>query len=379
MLGQFEVMDNATMNDSIHAMATNVNNSLLITGDTSGWVSVFDISRWCFNMDTARRYPPNAVHVQPAPPMDGPPVNAHFRCHLYTITNVELVPVQNIIITSSTDCSIRVWTISGTYIGTFGQSEIWRARPTSADEFNLPDDIKSSMTEDQLNKFRRKKRKFNPWNVVKNVMAFAKNAHQLDNNEIDQFLDKDATFRIPDTCDRSYILGKAYHRTTRPRLPMRTMELDQKCGSVLAYNQLDKKDMVTDPVIPNPPNHMKIHGREGLPKFNAQSLDRIASEQQKLANKYLHHDEESDPAEELENSVARSKKYTEKNLFPHGVVSVIKKDCTSLFDNHSGNPDLLLRNVMNVKKAARRFGSKKNALPPLIHNYNSEAIQDQAS
>ena len=68
-------------------------------------------------MDTARRYPPNAVHVQPAPPMDGPPVNAHFRCHLYTITNVELVPVQNIIITSSTDCSIRVWTISGTYIG----------------------------------------------------------------------------------------------------------------------------------------------------------------------------------------------------------------------------------------------------------------------
>ena len=40
MLGQFEVMDNATMNDSIHAMATNVNNSLLITGDTSGWVSV---------------------------------------------------------------------------------------------------------------------------------------------------------------------------------------------------------------------------------------------------------------------------------------------------------------------------------------------------
>ena len=46
--------------------------------------------------------------------------------------------------------------------------------------------------------------------------------------------------------------------------------------------------------------------------------DRIASEQQKLANKYLHHDEESDPAEELENSVARSKKYTEKNLFPHG-------------------------------------------------------------
>ena len=55
------------------------------------------------------------------------------------------------------------------------------------------------------------------------------------------------------------------------------MELDQKCGSVLAYNQLDKKDMVTDPVIPNPPNHMKIHGREGLPKFNAQSLGKLPS------------------------------------------------------------------------------------------------------
>jgi hypothetical protein len=40
MLGQFAVMKGGTANDSIHAIATDSKNSLLITGDTTGWVSV---------------------------------------------------------------------------------------------------------------------------------------------------------------------------------------------------------------------------------------------------------------------------------------------------------------------------------------------------
>ena len=47
--------------------------------------------------------------------------------------------------------------------GTFGQSKEWKLRPTSADPFILPDDIRSLLTEDQINKFKRRKRKFNPW------------------------------------------------------------------------------------------------------------------------------------------------------------------------------------------------------------------------
>ena len=40
MLGQFSVMDDATMNDSVHAMTTDTKNNLLITGDTMGFLNV---------------------------------------------------------------------------------------------------------------------------------------------------------------------------------------------------------------------------------------------------------------------------------------------------------------------------------------------------
>ena len=50
--------------------------------------------------------------------------------------------------------------------GTFGQTEIWKVRPDSADEFAIPDDIRATMTEDQINRQKRKKRKFNPWKLV---------------------------------------------------------------------------------------------------------------------------------------------------------------------------------------------------------------------
>ena len=40
MLGQFPVMKLGTANDSIHALTTDPLNTLLIAGDTTGWVSV---------------------------------------------------------------------------------------------------------------------------------------------------------------------------------------------------------------------------------------------------------------------------------------------------------------------------------------------------
>ena len=40
MLGQFPVITGGTANDSIHAITTESKNSVLIVGDTTGWVSV---------------------------------------------------------------------------------------------------------------------------------------------------------------------------------------------------------------------------------------------------------------------------------------------------------------------------------------------------
>ena len=67
----------------------------------------------------------------------------------------------------------------------------------------------------------------------------------------------------------------------------RAVAVGQECGSILAYSQLDNQHMARDPVIPNPPNHMKIVGREQLPRFNAQSLGEFVLSFCKIVNKPL--------------------------------------------------------------------------------------------
>ncbi len=42
-----------------------------------------------------------------------------------TINSIEYIELARVLITCSNDCTIRVWTVGGKYIGTFGQDENW--------------------------------------------------------------------------------------------------------------------------------------------------------------------------------------------------------------------------------------------------------------
>lgn len=46
-----------------------------------------------------------------------------FRAHLSAINHLSIIPKRQVIITSSHDCSIRIWTFAGLYVGTLGQTE----------------------------------------------------------------------------------------------------------------------------------------------------------------------------------------------------------------------------------------------------------------
>lgn len=48
-----------------------------------------------------------------------------WRAHTQNIGAIEYIETAKVLITSSADCTIRVWTPDGKYIGTFGQEEIW--------------------------------------------------------------------------------------------------------------------------------------------------------------------------------------------------------------------------------------------------------------
>ena len=52
-------------------------------------------------------------------------MKACWRAHVQTITGIEFIESSKVVISSALDCTIRIWSIHGEYIGTFGQEDIW--------------------------------------------------------------------------------------------------------------------------------------------------------------------------------------------------------------------------------------------------------------
>ena len=154
---------------------------------------------------------------------------------------------------------------------------------------------------------------------------------------------------------------------------------------------------------------MVTHGNHD----NALSPELIAEEQQRLANKYLSKDDESESDRDVDEYVSRSKKFNEKNLLPHVLVklSVLSELYPKFFRESSSRfihgktryfrgqsfprifgslistlnhivrsmnlarraaseqatADMLLRNILTVKKVAKKFTKRNTAL---VHSGN---------
>ncbi|KAJ1340618.1 hypothetical protein BSLG_004712 [Batrachochytrium salamandrivorans] len=95
--------------EGIFTMATNTSNTLLFTGDALGWVCVYDIHEAALN-----KYSPMEL-----------PLLVSFHAHVRSVTSMDIIEALNVIVTSSADCTIRMHTMKGEYIGIFGQSALW--------------------------------------------------------------------------------------------------------------------------------------------------------------------------------------------------------------------------------------------------------------
>jgi WD40 repeat protein len=68
-----------------------------------------------------------------------------WMAHIGSVTSVSYIPDKNMVLTASTDCSVRLWTVDGkqtfsrrnkinligVYIGCFGQEKSWVASETA--------------------------------------------------------------------------------------------------------------------------------------------------------------------------------------------------------------------------------------------------------
>ncbi|XP_077156459.1 cilia- and flagella-associated protein 337-like [Paroedura picta] len=101
---------------TISDMAVSDNYSLLCAGDQQGSLYIWDIAEY-------------AAHG----PEDKPPLLLqNWRAHDCSITSVALMNDYHLLITSSLDCSVKLWSLQGEYIGMFGQNEPWNIEEKSS-------------------------------------------------------------------------------------------------------------------------------------------------------------------------------------------------------------------------------------------------------
>ena len=112
-------------NETVLGLATDLINSLLISGDTRGEIRVFSLS-------TPQIKPAKgSISSQQLQGMDCISV---WRAHESSIVSVEYVAgegAQDFILTSSVDRNVRLWTLDGKYVGNIG-TQFWDLKnPTS--------------------------------------------------------------------------------------------------------------------------------------------------------------------------------------------------------------------------------------------------------
>ncbi|XP_041468554.1 WD repeat-containing protein on Y chromosome-like isoform X2 [Lytechinus variegatus] len=299
LLGQFNAAHKP--GESVLAMATDTENEILITADTLGYVKVWDISEYCIGKrEMARRerenikvdyserekeYPylsgnstlkrlslrkemRSRANMKQPPPQSNPkdtllfpPKLNSFRAHLKGITYVDYAEDKHLIITGSIDCSIRLWTVCGRYIGTFGQKGGWPKLPDEIDPRSLsrvmPRDVQrvaSAVTLKVLNGGNNPR-----WKLAKTIMMVVgrKQIRQdefEDSNSNSDGVDdiEQAEEKRQSSWGTSSILGKSYKPKTRHKMPPILPDIKHNQSQVMVYSSLPFTNLtpVKDPTVP---------------------------------------------------------------------------------------------------------------------------------
>lgn len=153
LMGQFNAAH--LVGDSILSICTDTSNIFLITSDTGGYVKVWDIGDYCMEepINEAFKHRLNLIRDQyqlvfpllslpkliwekvlnqkkhESPPMcslpnrtwTAPKLLTSFRAHMQPVNSIDYVNDKQIILTCSSDKSIRLFSLTGQYLGILGK------------------------------------------------------------------------------------------------------------------------------------------------------------------------------------------------------------------------------------------------------------------
>ncbi|XP_075448271.1 cilia- and flagella-associated protein 337-like isoform X2 [Ascaphus truei] len=97
------------MGSQVSSIAVNEDNTSLFVADHIGYIYVYDI----------KNYAMHGTEKEPAKTVN------HWRAHVDMITHLEVIDEDKVLLSSSMDCAVRLWSMDGEFIGTFGQLDPW--------------------------------------------------------------------------------------------------------------------------------------------------------------------------------------------------------------------------------------------------------------
>lgn len=112
-----------TENESVTSCIATLANNLLLTGDSLGYIMVNNCNQWnCFITCAQQAWDISCYCLHKTTEdiiFQAPPLELMFRAHMLPILSISLAENKSLIITSSADQCIRLWTSSGRYLSEF--------------------------------------------------------------------------------------------------------------------------------------------------------------------------------------------------------------------------------------------------------------------
>lgn len=112
--------------EGVQHLCAEDSSTFLVTGDSSGRVKVWDISELRYRWPSERDFRTAAITRSTCPLSKGTICQLYsWRAHAKAITKVRYLTGIEGIITASSDCTVRLWTLTGEQVGVLGQADPW--------------------------------------------------------------------------------------------------------------------------------------------------------------------------------------------------------------------------------------------------------------
>ncbi len=243
LIAEFNIWDNSRHTipeenqplECITSMKVDSKDSLLITGNSLGYVQIWKIAKYCVDVPETQR-----------PICTPPEFTTAWRGHLSSIVSVDLAEDKGLLITASTDCSVRVWTLNGRYIGTFGEKTLWKLKyPIKQAKLpikTLPAGI------NRIASFKTLRTISGPrpskWKVARNLFKILRQAKQIQEALLMFGIKVPVGGTYGEKRFGASILGKCYERKARFREPLVPKKLKLVEGRFVGlYHSLPCDDM----------------------------------------------------------------------------------------------------------------------------------------